>query len=245
MTQKLAEKVAVITGATSGMALATARLFVQEGGFVFITGRRQKELDTAVASIGANVIGVQGDAGKLEDVDRLFEVVRKEKGHIDILYASAGLGESNVPLGAITEETFDRVMDVNVRGTLFTVQKALPLLREGGSILMTGSVAGQKGLPGLSVYNASKAAIRSFARTWAAELIARKIRVNVLSPGPIDTAVFADAPQQLRDQFTSFVPMARFGSPKEIAMAALFLASDDSSFITGTELCVDGGWAQV
>jgi NAD(P)-dependent dehydrogenase (short-subunit alcohol dehydrogenase family) len=242
---KLEGKIAVITGATSGLALATARLFVAEGAYVFITGRRQKELDEAVKSIGKNVTGVQGDAGNLADLDRLYETVQAEKGHIDILYASAGIGEFNVPLGSVTEAGFDKTFNVNVRGTLFTVQKALPLLRDGGSIIMTGSIAGVKGFPGFGVYNASKAAVRSFARTWTVDLKARKIRVNVLSPGPIDTGAFVGVASEVKAQFVSLIPMGRIGQPEEIATVALFLASDDSSFVTGIELFVDGGTAQI
>jgi NAD(P)-dependent dehydrogenase (short-subunit alcohol dehydrogenase family) len=245
MPKKLEGKVAVITGATSGMALATAKLFVEEGAYVFITGRRQEQLNRAVKEIGSNVTGVQGDAGNLADLDRLYETVKVEKGYIDILYASAGTGDFNVPIGSITETSFDNTFNVNVRGTLFTVQKALPLLRDGGSIIMTGSIASKKGFPGLSVYNASKAAIRSFARTWTVDLKARKIRVNVISPGTIDTGVFVGVPKEVKDQFVSLIPMGRIGQPQEIAKAALFLASDDSSFVTGIELFVDGGTAQI
>ena len=242
---KLDGKVAVITAATSGMALATAKLFVDEGAYVFISGRRQNKLDEAVKLIGRNVTGVQGDAGNFADLDRLFETVKAEKGHIDILFASAGYGEFNVPVGSVTEENYDKTFDTNVKGTLFTVQKALPLLREGASIIMNGSVAGSKGFAGFSVYNASKAAVRSFARTWTNDLKDRKIRINVLSPGPIDTAVFDGIAQEVKDGFASIVPMGRMGRPEEIATAALFLASDDSSFVTGIELFVDGGLAQV
>ena len=242
---KLKGKVAVITGATSGMALATAKLFVEEGAYVFITGRRQKELDAAVKGIGSNVTGVQGDAANLADLDRLYATVKKEKGQLDILYASAGFGEFNIPIGSITEENFDKTFGVNVRGTLFTVQKALPLIRDGGSIIMTGSIASVKGFPGFSVYNASKAAARSFARTWTFDLKDRKIRVNVLSPGPIDTGVFTGVPKEVKDQFVAQIPMGRIGQPHEIATVALFLASDDSSFVTGIELFVDGGTAQI
>jgi len=227
------------------MALATAKLFVEEGAYVFITGRRQDQLDKAVREIGRNVTGVQGDAGNLADLDRLYDTVKAEKGHIDILFASAGVGEFNVPLGSITEEGFDKTFNVNVRGTLFTVQKALPLMRDGGSIIMNGSIASVKGFEGFSVYNASKAAVRSFARAWTVELKARKIRVNVLSPGPIDTGVFVGVPQEVKDQFVSLIPMGRIGQPHEIATVALFLASDDSSFVTGIELFVDGGTAQI
>jgi len=242
---KLEGKVAVITGASSGMALATAQLFVSEGAYVFITGRRQKELDEAAKTIGRNVTAVQGDAASLGDLDRLYAIVRGEKGHLDILYASAGVAEFNVPVGSVTEAGFDKTFNLNVRGTLFTVQKALPLMRDGGSIIMTGSIASVKGFPGLSVYNASKAAVRSFARTWTLDLKERKIRVNVISPGTIDTGVFVGVPQAVKDQFISLIPMGRIGQPQEIASAALFLASDDSSFVTGIELFVDGGTAQI
>jgi NAD(P)-dependent dehydrogenase (short-subunit alcohol dehydrogenase family) len=242
---KLKGKVAVITAATSGMALATAKLFVEEGAYVFITGRRQEPLDEAVKAIGNNVTGVQGDAGNLADLDRLYQTVKARKGHIDILFASAGAGDFNVPIGSVTEATFDKTFNVNVRGTLFTVQKALPLMRDGGSIIMNGSIASVKGFPGMSVYNASKAAVRSFARTWTMDLKARKIRVNVLSPGSIDTGVFVGVPKEVKDQFISLIPMGRIGESHEIATAALFLASDDSSFVTGIELFVDGGAAQI
>ena len=245
MAHKLEGKVAVITGAASGMALATAKLFVEEGAYVFITGRRQEQLDEAVRTIGRNVTGIQGDAGNLADLDRLYETVEAAKGKIDILYASAGIGEFGVPLGSITEAHFDKTFDVNVRGTLFTVQKALPLLRDGGSIIMTGSIASVKGFPGFSVYNASKAAVRSFARTWTNDLKDRKIRVNVISPGTIDTGIFVGVPKEVKDQFISLIPMGRIGEPHEIATAALFLASDNSSFVTGIELFVDGGTAQI
>jgi NAD(P)-dependent dehydrogenase (short-subunit alcohol dehydrogenase family) len=245
ITKKLAGKVAVITGATSGLALATAKLFVAEGAYVFVTGRRQQQLDEAVTSIGSNVTGVQGDAGSLSDLDRLYQVVKKEKGHIDILYASAGLAERNAPIGSVTEGHFDKTFNLNVRGTLFTVQKALPLFKDGGSIIMTGSIASLKGLEGLGVYNASKAAVRSFARTWTNDLKKRKIRVNVISPGPIDTGALVGMPQEVKDAFVSLIPLGRIGQPEEIARAALFLASDDSSFVTGIELCVDGGLAQI
>lgn len=245
MSRKLENKIAVITGATSGMALATAKLFVQEGAHVYITGRRQELLDAAVAEIGKNVTGVRADSGSLEDLDKLFETIKREKGRIDVLYASAGVGHFNIGIDAITPEEYQRVFDVNVRGTVFTVQKALPLLSEGASIIMTGSIAGVKGFPGMGIYSASKAALRSFARTWTLDLQPRKIRVNVLSPGSIDTATFDGVPQEIRDSFTEKIPMGRFGTSEEIASAALFLASDDSSFITGIDLFVDGGTAQI
>ena len=244
VSKKLENKVAVITGATSGMALATAKLFVEEGAYVFITGRSQERLDKAVKEISKNITGVQGDAGNLADLDRLFETVKKEKGRIDVLFASAGVGELSKPLGSISEKGFDDTFKVNVRGTLFTVQKALPLIKDGGSIILNSSIAGVKGFPGTTVYSASKAAVRSFARTWTAELKGR-IRVNVISPGPIDTAIFDGVPQEMKDGFASIVPMGRMGKPHEIASVALFLASDDSIFVTGIELIVDGGAAQV
>ena len=241
---KLEGKVAVITGATSGMALATAKLFVAEGAYVFITGRRQEQLDEAVKAIGRNVTGVQGDAANLADLDRLYETVKPEKGRIDVLFASAGVGEF-APIGEVTEEQFDQTFGVNVRGTLFTVQKALPLFTDGGSIIMNGSIAGSKGFPAFGVYSASKAAVRSFARTWTVDLKARKIRVNVLSPGTIETAIFDGIPKEAKDMFVSLIPRGTIGQPEEIATAALFLASSDSSFVTGIELFVDGGVAQI
>ena len=243
---KLEGKVAVITGATSGMALATAKLFVEEGAYVFITGRRQAQLDQAVSEIGRNIRGVRGDAGNIADLDRLFNDVRAAKGQIDILFASAGVGELDKPLGSVTEKGFDDTFNVNVRGTLFTVQRALPLIRDGGSIILNGSVAAVKGVPGAGVYSASKAAVRSFARTWTAELRDRKIRVNVISPGSIgDTGTFDGISQDVRNLFISMIPTGRLGESREIATAALFLASSDSSFVTGIDLFVDGGMAQV
>jgi len=241
---KLKDKVAVITGATSGMALATAKLFVAEGAYVFITGRRQDVLDSAVRAIGRNVTGVRGDAGDLADLDRLYDTVRKEKGHIDVLFASAGVAEL-APIGSITEKQFDDTFRVNVRGTLFTVQKALPLFSDGGAIILNGSIASVKGLPGFGVYSASKAAVRSFARTWTLDLKQRNIRVNVLSPGTIDTAAVVGMPKELQDYFVSLIPRGKIGRSEEIATAALFLASSDSSFVTGIQLFVDGGVAQV
>jgi NAD(P)-dependent dehydrogenase (short-subunit alcohol dehydrogenase family) len=243
--RKLEGKVAVITGGSSGMALASARRFVEEGAYVFITGRRQQQLDEAVKLIGRNVTGVRGDASKLDDLDRLFDTVKREKGKIDILYASAGWGEA-VPLGEVTEQHFDAIFDLNVRGTLFTVQKALPLFNDGGSIFMTGSVASVKGFPGFSVYSASKAALRSFARTWLNELKRRNIRVNVLGPGPIATPMQDEAiTPEAKQLFESLIPRGKMGQPEEIAGAALFLASDDSSFVNGVELNVDGGFSAI
>ena len=243
--KKLENKVAVITGATSGMALATAKLFVEEGAYVFITGRRQQELDDAVKSIGKNVTGVKCDSANLADLDNLFDMAKKEKGKIDILFASAGVGEFGFPIGAITEEHFDKNFNLNTKGTLFTVQKALPLLNDGGSVIMTGTAAISKVMEGMSIYSASKIALRVFARTWSVELKKRRIRVNVISPGPIDTAIVANAPKEMVDALIGMVPFNRIGEPEEIATAALFLASDDSKFITGVELNVDGGMSLV
>jgi len=242
--KKLENKVAVVTGGTSGMALATAKLFVEEGAYVFITGRDKARLDKAVKGIGKDVTGVLGDAANLDDLDRLYETVRKEKGKIDILFASAGRGEL-AAIGEVTEEHFDKIVGLNVRGTLFTVQKALPLFNDGGSIILNGSIASIKGLPGFGVYSASKAAVRSFARTWTMDLKSRKIRVNVLSPGTIDTPGLEPLSKEVKDQFVSLIPRGTMGRPEEIATAALFLASSDSSFVTGVELFVDGGTAQI
>jgi NAD(P)-dependent dehydrogenase (short-subunit alcohol dehydrogenase family) len=240
---KLEGKVAVITGGTEGIGLATAKLFVTEGAHVFITGRREKELDEAVKAIGSNVTGVQGDVAKLADLDRLYETVQ-QKGRIDVLFANAGVA-GFVPLESITEEYFDDTFNINVKGTLFTVQKALPLLNDGGSITLTGSVAGSKGTPAFGVYAASKAAIRSFVRTWTVELKDRRIRSNVVSPGPVRTPILARQPPEAIARIVSTVPMGRMGEADEIAKAVLFLASDDSSFVTGIELFVDGGRAQI
>jgi NAD(P)-dependent dehydrogenase (short-subunit alcohol dehydrogenase family) len=241
---KLDGKVAVITGASSGMALASAKLFVEEGAYVFITGRRQKKLDEAVKAIGRNVTAVQADSSNLADLDRLYETVKNEKGHIDVLFASAGQGGAT-NLGEITEEQFDKLFALNTRGTLFTVQKALPLFREGGSIVLNGSIASLKAMPGLSVYSGSKAALRAFARTWVMELNSRRIRVNVLSPGPIETDIFKSAPAERKEYFRSMIPRKELGRPEEIATVALFLAANDSSFVNGMEICVDGGISQI
>jgi NAD(P)-dependent dehydrogenase (short-subunit alcohol dehydrogenase family) len=238
---KLEGKVAVITGGSSGMALASAKRFVEEGAYVFITGRRQQQLDEAVKSIGRNVTGVRGDAANLDDLDRLFETVKREKGKIDVLFASAGTGEA-VPLGEITEQHFDATFDLNVRGTLFTVQKALPLFNDGGSIFMTGSNASAKGFPAFGVYAASKLALRSFARTWLNEPKGRNIRVNVLVPGQVATPILGQVlTREAKEMFESLIPRGKMGRPEEIATVALFLASDDSSYVNGAELFVDGG----
>jgi len=241
---KLQGKVAVITGGTTGIGFAAAKLFVQEGAFVFITGRRQKELDQAVKAIGSNVAGVQGDVANLADLDRLYKTVEAKGRRIDIVFANAGFGEF-ASLGSITEEYFDRLFNVNVKGALFTVQKALPLLNDGGSIILTGSVGSVKGTPGFWVYGATKAAIRNFVRAWTIELKDRRIRSNVLSPGPTETPLVGQQPADAIARIVSTIPMGRMGEPDEIAKAALFLASDDSSFVTGIELFVDGGRAQV
>ena len=250
MSGKLEGKVAVITGGSSGIGLATAQRFVSEGAYVFITGRRQSELDAAMKKIGKNVTAVQGDVSNLADLDRLYAKVKEQKGRIDIVFANAGMGEL-APLGAISEAHFDKTFGVNVKGTLFTVQKALPLLQDGGSIILTSSIAGSKGLEAFSVYGASKAALRSFARSWTVDLKSRKIRVNAISPGPINTPILdglaqsAEERKQLKAGLAAGVPMGRMGEPDEIAKAAVFLASDDSSFVTGIELFVDGGTAQI
>jgi NAD(P)-dependent dehydrogenase (short-subunit alcohol dehydrogenase family) len=243
---KLDGKVAVITGATSGMALASARLFVEEGAYVFITGRRHDALDEAVDHIGRNVTGVQGDSANLEDLDRLFGTVKREQGSIDVLYANAGIGEE-ARLGEITEEHFDQTFGLNTRGTLFTVQKALPLFNDGGSIVMTASIASIKGWPGWSVYAGSKAALHAYARVWLNELKDRRIRVNVLSPGQVSTPIMERvmADPETRSQFEALIPRGKIGQPDELARVALFLASEDSSYVNGQLLNVDGGTAAI
>ena len=241
---RLEGKFAVITGGSSGLALESAKRFVEEGAYVFITGRRQEALDEAVKLIGRNVTGVRGDASNLDDLDRLFDTVKWEKGKIDVLFASAGKGEA-AKLGEITEQHFDAAFDLIVRGTLFTVQKALPLLHDGASIIMIGSVASVKGFPGFGVYAASKAALRSFARTWLNELKGRHIRVNVLSPGQVDTADSQRLDKATREMFESLIPRGKMGRPEEIAAAAVFLASDESSYVNGVELAVDGGFSAI
>jgi NAD(P)-dependent dehydrogenase (short-subunit alcohol dehydrogenase family) len=247
---KLAGKVAVVTGGSSGIGLAAAQAFASEGAKVFITGRRQGELDEAVKQIGKNAVGIQGDVSKLEDLDRLYTEIKAQGANIDILFANAGGGEF-APLGSITEEHFDKTFSINVKGLLFTVQKALPLFNDGGSIILNASVAGSKGIGAFSVYSATKAAVRSFARTWTVDLQPRHIRVNAISPGPIDTPILNNLGMskedlnQLKTNLTAGVPLGRMGQSEEIAKAALFLASEDSSFVTGIELFVDGGLAQV
>ena len=250
MGNKLEGKIAVITGGNSGIGLATAKRFVAEGAYVFITGRRQKELDVAVSDIGKNVTGIQGDVRNLADLDRLYTTIKDQKGHIDILFANAGMGEI-APLGEISEEHFDKIFGINVKGLLFTVQKALPIFQDNGSIILNASIGSSKGFEESSVYSATKAAVRSFARTWTADLKHRKIRVNAISPGPIDTPIFSNLLQneeqseQFKKNIVNTVPMGRMGSPDEIAKVVSFLASNDSSYITGIELFVDGGLAQI
>jgi NAD(P)-dependent dehydrogenase (short-subunit alcohol dehydrogenase family) len=243
---KLEGKIALVTGGNSGIGLATAKQFVNEGAYVFITGRRGPELDAAAKDIGKNVTGVQGDVSNRADLERLFAQIKRDKGKLDIVFANAGFAKL-APLGNITEEDYDSLFDANVKGVLFTVQGALPLLPDGASIILNASIVASKGFPEWSVYSATKAAVRSFARTWTADLKARRIRVNAVSPGFTDTAPWRareGAEQRIKSISTS-IPFGRFGAPEEIAKAAVFLASDDSSYITGAELFVDGGVAQV
>lgn len=251
MSEKLRGKVAVITGGSSGIGLATAKRFVNEGAYVFITGRRKAELDDAVKEIGKNVTSFQGDVSKLADLDILYAAVKEQKGSLDIVFANAGTGEF-APLGKITEDHFDKQFDVNVKGLLFTVQKALPLLQPGGSIVLNASIVATKGNPAFSVYSATKAAVRSFARTWCVDLKDRKIRVNAISPGVVPTPGYNTSLGMTHEQVDQFVqssisgiPLGRPGSPDEIAKAVVFLASEDSSYVNGIELFVDGGLAQI
>jgi len=243
-------KVAVITGGNSGIGFATAKRFVAEGAYVFITGRRQSELNAAVRGIGKNVTDVQGDVSNLADLDRLYSIVKQQKGRIDILFANAGLGEF-ATLREISETHFDKTFGVNVKGLLFSVQKAVPLFKDGGSIILNSSIAASKGVEGFSVYSASKAAVRSFARTWTVDLRDRKIRVNAISPGQIDSPALSDLMEneeqssQLKKDLVSTVPLRRMGTPDEVAKVVTFLASDESSYVTGIELFVDGGAAQI
>jgi len=247
---RLEGKVALITGGNSGIGLATAKQFVNEGAYVYITGRRDKELAAAVKEIGKNITGIQGDVSNLADLDRLYAQNKRDKGKLDIVFANAGVAKF-AALGTITEELYDWTFDINVKGLLFTVQKALPLLPDGASIILNSSIVASKGLPINSVYSATKAAIRSFARTWTTDLKDRRIRVNAVSPGSIDTPGLAglmassDTGQQRMKMIANNVPLGRLGTPDEIAKAVVFLASEDSSYITGTELFVDGGFAQV
>jgi NAD(P)-dependent dehydrogenase (short-subunit alcohol dehydrogenase family) len=247
---KLEGKIALITGGNGGIGLATAKQFVNEGAYVFVTGRRDHELAAAVKEIGRNVTGVQGDVSNLGDLDRLFAQIKRDKGKLDIVFANAGIAKYAL-IGTITEELYDSIFDINVKGLLFTVQKALALMPDGGSIILNASIVASKGFSSNSVYSATKAAVRSFARTWTTDLKDRRIRVNAVSPGTIDTPglsdllASSDTGQQRKNMISNSVPLGRFGTPDEIAKAVVFLASDDSSYITGTELFVDGGLAQV
>src|SRR5260370_1767913 len=247
---KLDGKVALSTGGNSGIGLATAKEFVNEGAYVFITGRRDPELAVAVKEIGRNVTGVRGDVSNLGDLDRLFAQIKREKGQLDVVFANAGIAKY-APIGKITEELYDSIFNINVKGLLFTVQKALPLLPDSASLILNASIVGSKGLPANSVYSATKAAVRSFARTWTTDLKARHIRVNAVSPGSTDTPGLSElmgsseAGQQRLKMISSSIPLGRLGTPDEIAKAVVFLASDDSSYVTGIELFVDGGFAQM
>jgi len=247
---RLAGKVALVTGGNSGIGLATAKRFVNEGAYVYITGRREAELAAAVKEIGSNVAGVQGDVSNPADLDRLFAEIQQEKGRLDILFANAGIAKY-AALGTVTEELFDSIFGINVKGLLFTVKKALPLLPDGASIILNASVVGSKGLPANSVYSATKAAVRSFARTWTSDLKDRRIRVNAISPGAIDTPGLSDllgsseVGQQRMKMLSTVIPHGRLGVPDEVAKAVVFLASDESRYVTGAELFVDGGFAQV
>jgi NAD(P)-dependent dehydrogenase (short-subunit alcohol dehydrogenase family) len=250
MTKKLEGKVAVITGGNSGIGLATAKRFAAEGAKVVITGRRQAELDDAVREIGGDTLGVRGDVANLADLDGLYKVVKDKHGRVDVVFANAGGGEF-APLGQITEAHFDKAFNINVKGLLFTVQKALPLMPDGASVILNASIVSIKGMEAFSVYSATKAAVRSFARTWTVDLKARKIRVNVISPGPIETPAM-DGLAKTEEEVRAFkagmaaaVPLGRLGQPDEIAKVAVFLASDDASYVTGIELFVDGGMAQI
>lgn len=247
---KLTGKIALVTGGNSGIGLATAKRFIQEGAYVFITGRTQSKLDAAVKQIGSNVTAVQGDVSNLADLDRLFDQIKREKGHLDIVFANAGIAKY-AAFGTIDEQHYDSIFNGNVKGLLFTVQKALPLLPDGASVILNASVVGSRGLPTNSVYSATKAAVRSFARTWTTDLKPRHIRVNAVSPGPIDTEGLrellgsSDVGKQRLESLQTTVPLGRLGTPDEIAKAVVFLACDDSSYITGIELFVDGGFNQV
>jgi len=245
---KLEGKIALITGGNSGIGLATAKRFVEEGAYVFITGRRESELAAAVQNIGRNVTSVQGDVSQLGDLERLFDRIQQAKGRLDVVFANAAITKS-ASLGTITEETYDSIFSINVKGVLFTVQKSLPLLSDGASVILTASIAASKGFSSDSVLSATKAAIRSFARTWTADLKDRGIRVNAVSPGPTETPGFNEvvgsSGLEARKAILTSIPLGRLGTPDEIAKAVVFLASEDSSYITGIELFVDGGFAQV
>jgi NAD(P)-dependent dehydrogenase (short-subunit alcohol dehydrogenase family) len=251
MSGKLAGKVALVTGGTSGIGLATAHRFIAEGAEVIVTGRDQSRLDESLANLGAKAIGFRGEVAKTDDLDRLYQTIRERFGRLDVLFANAG-GGAFVALSGVTEEHFDKYFGINVKGTLFTVQKALPLMSAGGAVVLNGSMVSVQGVPGFSVYAATKAALRSFARTWAAELRGTKIRVNVVNPGMVVTPAYKNELGMSDDQIRAFeaesslrTPLARAGTPDEIARAVVFLASDDSSYMTGAEIFVDGGAAQI
>lgn len=244
MSGKLYDKIALVTGGSSGMGLAAAELFVAEGATVYITGRRQEPLDVAVARVGSRLRGVVADASNLDDVERLLSTIRSESGRLDVLFACAGVGNLSEPLSDVTPDSFDQLFGLNVRGTLFTAQMAAELMTGGGSIILNGSAAAEKAMPGSSVYAASKGALKAFARVWSAELAPRGIRVNVLHPGPTDTPALEGRPQAAIDHLVSLTTIGRLAQPSEIATAALFLASADSSFVAGTELFVTGGMGQ-
>jgi NAD(P)-dependent dehydrogenase (short-subunit alcohol dehydrogenase family) len=247
---RLDGKIALVTGGTSGIGLATAKEFVNEGAYVFVTGRREAELTAAVRAIGRNAAGLQGDASNLGDLDRLFARIKREPGRLDVVFANAGVAKY-AAFGDITEELYDSTFDINVKGVLFTVQKALPLMPDGAAIVLCASIVASKGLPANSIYSATKAAVRSFARTWTTDLKHRRIRVNAISPGSIDTPglnellASSEVGEQRRKMISNAIPLGRFGTPAEVAKAVVFLASDDASYVTGTELFVDGGFAQV
>ena len=249
-TNKLSGKIALVTGGSSGIGLATAKRFVAEGAYVFITGRRQAELDAAVKEIGSNITAIRSDVANLADLDRLFDAIKQQKGRLDILFANAGGGEF-VPLEQVTEAHFDKYFGINVKGTLFTVQKALPLMPAGAAIVINGSMVSIKGFPAFGVYSATKAALRSFVRTWSVDLKGRNIRVNVVSPGTVITPGYKNAGltdeqiAEMKAQAAATTPLGRVGTPDEIAKTVVFLASDDSSYVTGIELFVDGGAAQI
>jgi len=250
MSNQFSGKIAVITGGSTGMGLATAKRFVREGmDHVFITGRRKDALEAAVAEIGRNVTAVQGDVANLSDIDRLYEAVKRDGRNIDVIFANAGIAKL-APFGSVDEKFFDLHFDANVKGLFFTVQKGLPLMNDGGAIILTASIAAIKGFPAMSVYSATKAAVRSFARTWTNDLRERRIRVNTISPGHIDTPIMeslqqGDALVKMKEEFARAVPLGRMGDPDEIATTVSFLASDQASYISGTELFVDGGVAQI
>jgi len=245
MTGKLSGKIALVTGGSAGIGLGIAKHFAEEGARVFVTGRRQSELDKAVTAIGGGATAVPGDISNLDDLDRIYETIKARAGRIDVLAVNAGYYEFG-SFGEITEEHFDKIFNTNVRGLLFTVQKALPLLTESASVILTGSIASIKGFPSLSIYNASKAAVRSFARSWIADLKGRGIRINVLSPGTVETPGLSNLmTAEQKAEAAALVPLGRIGTPDDLAKAAVFLASDDSAYITGIELFVDGGAAQI